>query len=195
MIRQKSAIKRKAALKSGQRPIKSTATLKSYTKLESHAKLKAKTQLKFTQKPLLKTALKTKPVSLKHTQLRDKASPTHCFSLPGKVSKSIKSKQLTAKKISGDYFSIFGKPGIRIFTGDKKNIVPHHIFEGPYKAASEKYGFILFMRRDYHTGYSYSIHENPELLKKYKIICENYYVDTLKHSKEEFISEFGKWWY
>ena len=194
MIRQKNAIKRKTALKNGQCPIKSTATLKSYTKLESHTGLKTKTQLKSVQKPLAKTVLKSKSTSLKHTQLKNKTSPTPRFSLPGKVSKSIKSKQLTAKKTSGDYFSIFGKPGICIFTGDKKNIVPHHIFEGPYKAASEKYGFILFMRRDYHTGYSYSIHENPELLKRYKIICENYYVDTLKHSKEEFISEFGKWY-
>lgn len=194
MIRQKNAIRRKTALKSVQRPIKSTATLKSYAKLESHTRLKAKTQLKSAQKPLAQTALKSKPTSLKRTQFKNKISPTPISFLPGKASKSIKSKQLTAKKTSGDYFSIFGKSGICIFTGDKKNIVPHHIFEGPYKAASEKYGFILFMRRDYHTGYSYSIHENPKLMKKYKIICENYYVDTLKHSKEEFISEFGKWY-
>ena len=81
-----------------------------------------------------------------------------------------------------------------VISGEKENVVPHHIFEGANKANSEKYGFIIPLTMQWHTLRDDSIHHNRELDLKYKRMCQEYYVSILNKTKEEFISEFGKWW-
>lgn len=75
-----------------------------------------------------------------------------------------------------------------------KAVVPHHVFGNAYKSKAEKYGFILPLRADWHTGQAYSIHEDRALDLKFKRLCEDHYVNALGKTKEEFIKEFGKWY-
>lgn len=106
----------------------------------------------------------------------------------------IKCKQKTAKKLKGEYHSVFTSDMSRcIITGDK-NPHPHHIFDGPNKALSEKYGFMIPLRGDWHTLADYGIHTNRELDLEWKRKCENYYIEKLNKTKEDWINEFGKWW-
>lgn len=116
--------------------------------------------------------------------------------------KDLKTKQRTAKKTEGEYFSIFSSDlSICYITGDcgknqkgMKAVVPHHVFGNAYKSKAEEYGFILPLRADWHTGQSYSIHEDRTLDLKFKRLCEDHYVNVLGKTKEEFIKEFGKWY-
>lgn len=112
-----------------------------------------------------------------------------------KAATPIKCKQKTARKLKTPYHSIFTADlGKCIITGDTKDVHIHHIFSGSRKALSEKYGFIIPLRADWHNLSSYSIHMDRELELKYKIACQDYYIDVLGKTKEEWISEFGKFW-
>lgn len=161
--------------------------------------LAPKTSLKAKSALAAKTPLKSKGVSLKQTASL-KSNTQLSSSTPLTSQAQLKVKQKTAKKLKGEYFSIFGSLDVCAITGEQKakigkgkwSVVPHHIFSGPYKAKSEEYGFILPLRVDWHTGHSYSIHEDSSLDKKYKVLCQEYYMNTLGKTEEEFIKEFGK---
>lgn len=81
------------------------------------------------------------------------------------------------------------------YTGS--NVVErHHIFGGAYKNKSEKRGFIIPLRPDYHpNGVHYKRHEkdgdehdvDTELKQMAQIYYEEHY-----GTREEFIAEFGK---
>lgn len=81
-----------------------------------------------------------------------------------------------------------------IITGSTTDVHLHHIFDGPDKAASEKYHFIVPLRGDWHNLADYGIHFNRELDVKYKMLCEAYWQDVLHKTKEEWVSVFRKWW-
>lgn len=144
-------------------PLKSGKGLKPKTELKSYSILKAKTPL------------------VAKSELKNSGNP--------------RVKQKSARKGSSPYFSIFGSMDVCAITGSKTadgyKVIPHHIFEGPYKSAAEKYGFILPIRIDWHTGNSYSIHEDVELGLRYKRLCQDYYINELKKTAEEFVREFG----
>lgn len=109
--------------------------------------------------------------------------------------KLIKKKQMTAKKCNKEYFSIFTPDMHKCFiTGDTKNIVPHHIFGASDKTFSEKYGFMLPIRFDWHEISDYSIHEDRNLNLKYKRLCQEYWINTLHRTKEEWLTECHKWY-
>ena len=78
-------------------------------------------------------------------------------------------------------------------TGERKNIHVHHIFGASNKGNSERYGFLVALRSDYHNMSDHGIHFDKALDLKYKRMCEDYW---LKHygTQEEFIEVFGKWW-
>lgn len=104
-------------------------------------------------------------------------------------------KQKSANKTGKAYFSVLTKNmGVCAISGEKEHVVPHHIFDGPNKALSESYGFMLPLTNYWHTLGEYSIHHNRDLDLKYKRMCQDYYVSVLGKTKEDFISEFGKWW-
>ncbi len=112
-----------------------------------------------------------------------------------KQSTPLKAKQKTARKLKTAYWSIFTDNMHRcVITGDIVDVHPHHIFGASRKTASEKYGFMLPLRSDWHEGTAYSIHQNRALELKYKVLCEQYWIDNLHKTKEEWLDEFGKWW-
>ena len=138
-----------------------------------------------------KTPLKVK------TPLKAKTSLRVSYAEKIKNSKKMvykyKPKSVNRKK----YFSIFTKDFTRcVITGstiDTAEIHIHHIFSGSRTALSEKYGFLIPLRSDWHSGKNYSIHNDRGLELKYKIKCEEYYLEHYG-TKEQFIKEFDKWW-
>lgn len=128
-----------------------------------------------------KTPLRVKKKLESHTQL--------------KAYTGLKCKQKTAKKLKEPYHSIFTNDmSVCYITGDSNNVDPHHIFGGSRKKLSELYGFMIPLRRDWHTMASYAIHNDAELSLYYKLLCQEYYINKLGKTKEEWLSEFGKWY-
>lgn len=107
----------------------------------------------------------------------------------------IKCKQKTARKNTTPYISIFtDNMNVCYITGSTSNICPHHIFGAAKKSFSEKYGFILPLRTDWHTVTSYSIHKDRNLDLQYKRLCEEYWINELGKTKNEWIKECGCWY-
>lgn len=106
----------------------------------------------------------------------------------------LKARQRTARKGKSPYWSIFTQDMGRCYvTGATEGVEVHHIFGAADKAASEKYGFMLPLRRDWHTGGNYSIHEDAAFALEMKQACQEYYTGTLGKTKEDWLREFRKW--
>ena len=122
-------------------------------------------------------------------------------SSPLRSSKGIRSssalhpKQRTAKKTEGGYFSIFtGSDVAHCYVTESAGtkllpIDTHHIFPGPYKEASEEYGYVVPLRRDLHEG----CHSGDQsgLWLTLKRSCEE---EFLAHhgTADEFAALFGR---
>lgn len=72
-------------------------------------------------------------------------------------------------------------------------IAIHHVFGGANRGRSEKYGFIIPLRPDYHNMRNYGVHFNRELDLKFKTMAQEYYEENYG-TRESFIKEFGKSW-
>lgn len=70
-----------------------------------------------------------------------------------------------------------------IITGDC-NVAIHHVFNGPNRSLSEKYGFLVPLRPDWHNMASYSVHMD-------QVFDEKYYEEHYG-SREDFRRKFGK---
>jgi len=78
-----------------------------------------------------------------------------------------------------------------IFTGSSK-VERHHVFGSFNKARSEKYGFIVPLRPDYHpNGVFATDHAKNEVDPWLKAECQKYYEEHIG-SREEFMAEFGR---
>jgi hypothetical protein len=155
--------------------------------LKQKTPLRAKTGLK-TYKPLqAKTGLKAKQ------SLRD--------SYAAKIKSGEKSKPKVSNKVykpKHKYFSVL-QPDLTVcyVTGYTKasgaDIHVHHVFGGANKAKSEKYGFLIGLRADWHDMADYGIHFDREFELRIKRLCQDIWLE-IYGTKEEFIAEFGKWW-
>ena len=93
------------------------------------------------------------------------------------------------------YQSIFTEDMNKCYiTGSTENVDPHHIFGAANKWLSEKYHFMLPLRRDWHTTANYSIHKDRNFNVRMKMKCQEHWLYVLRRTKEEWISEFGKWY-
>lgn len=75
-------------------------------------------------------------------------------------------------------------------TGDTNNLHCHHIYQGSNRQISEKYGFKVWLRADWHNMSDYGVHFNKELDLHLKQRCQKEYEKT--HTREEFIKLIGK---
>ncbi len=150
--------------------------------LQRKTPLKAKTQLRANRSIRDSYADKLK----RKAELEIKHRPTK--------KPAIKPLKQKAYKPSYPYRSILTDDLKKcIVTGDTDNIHIHHIFGASNKANSEKYGFLVPLRADWHDMADYGIHFNKEMDLRYKRMCEEYFLGNYG-SKEDFIREFGKWW-
>lgn len=78
-------------------------------------------------------------------------------------------------------------------TGYQGRVERHHVFGGPYKKASEKYGFIVPLRPDLHpNGANCTWSKEIRLLDlQLKKECQRYFEEHLG-TREDFRSVFGK---
>lgn len=79
-----------------------------------------------------------------------------------------------------------------IFTGSY-NVERHHIFGGVNRKISEKYGFVVPLRPDYHPNGVHFDRRNGNVDIKLKEMAQKYYEDHIG-TRERFRKEFGKSW-
>lgn len=79
-----------------------------------------------------------------------------------------------------------------IFTGSYR-VERHHIFGGPNRKRSEKYGFVVPLRPDYHPNGVYFDKKNGDIDAILKKQAQKYYEENIG-TREEFRKEFGKSW-
>ena len=75
--------------------------------------------------------------------------------------------------------------------GTISNIHIHHIYGGPNRNNSEKYGLIIPLCADHHNMSPDSAHLNPDINKRLKVIGQEVF-ETKVGTREEFIQIFGK---
>ena len=77
-----------------------------------------------------------------------------------------------------------------IVTGSPE-VAMHHVFNGPCRSLSGRYGFIVPLRPDWHNMTPYSVHINQEFDEHLKRQEQEYYEAHIG-TREQFIAEFGK---
>jgi len=75
-------------------------------------------------------------------------------------------------------------------TGDTNNLHCHHIYGGGNRQISEKNGFKVWLRADWHNMSDYGVHFNPKLDLRLKQECQRKYEET--HSRAEFMALIGR---
>ena len=77
-----------------------------------------------------------------------------------------------------------------IFTGSWV-VERHHIFGGTYRKKSEKYGFVVPLRPDYHPNGVQAGKNAKEIDLRLKTMAQEYY-ENHYGTREQFRKEFGK---
>ncbi len=75
-------------------------------------------------------------------------------------------------------------------TGDTYNLAEHHIYPGKNRKASEKHGFKVWLRADWHNMADYGVHFDKELDLRLRRECQAKFEET--HSREEFMAIIGR---
>ena len=75
-------------------------------------------------------------------------------------------------------------------TGSICDLHEHHIYPGKNRKISEKYGFKVWLRSDWHNMRDYGVHFNKNLDLRLKQECQAKFEET--HTREEFIKLIGK---
>lgn len=206
MLQRKTPLKAKKAL-TAKTPLKAKTGLKTKTPLKAKTELKAKTPLKAKTELKAKTQLQTKTPLKAKTELKAKTALKSNSTLTAKTTlksntqlkaKSPKKRQ-TAYKPKYPYWSIFTTDLTECVISHKRkdagaDIHVHHIFGAANKVNSEKYGFLVPLSAEWHDMSDKGIHFDRVLDLQFKMACEQYWLDTLEKTKEEFIEVFGKWW-
>ena len=75
-------------------------------------------------------------------------------------------------------------------TGDTEGLHLHHIYGGSNRKISDKNGFTVYLRGDWHNLSDYGVHFNKELDLHLKQECQRKYEET--HTRKEFMMLIGK---
>ena len=75
-------------------------------------------------------------------------------------------------------------------TGSVSNLHEHHIFGGRNRKTSEKFGFKVWLRADWHNMAGYGVHFNKDLDLSLKRTCQAKFEET--HTRVEFMKLIGK---
>ncbi len=84
-----------------------------------------------------------------------------------------------------------GKTKICYITGRTDGLHKHHIFGGPRRAISDKHGFWVWLRPEWHNVAPYSIHQGGwQLRRKLQDECQRKYLEA--HTMAEWMALMGK---
>ena len=75
-------------------------------------------------------------------------------------------------------------------TGDTNNLHCHHIYAGTNRQVSEKHGFKVWLRADWHNMSNYGVHLNKNLDLHLKQECQRKFEET--HTRAEFMALIGR---
>lgn len=75
-------------------------------------------------------------------------------------------------------------------TGAVDGLHRHHIFRGPRRPASEKWGCWVYLRWDLHNGSDYCVHKDKKLELQLQQQCQERFEELYGH--EKFMKVFGK---
>lgn len=75
-------------------------------------------------------------------------------------------------------------------TGSKENLHKHHIFYGPNRQNSEKYGCWVWLRADWHNMSDYGVHFDRKLDLSIRRECQIEFEKRYGH--EKFMEVFGR---
>lgn len=75
-------------------------------------------------------------------------------------------------------------------TGATTGLHKHHIYYGPHRKCSDKNGFWVYLRYDWHNGSNYGVHFNHVLDLRLKQACQEKYEET--HSHADFMALIGR---
>ena len=75
-------------------------------------------------------------------------------------------------------------------TGATYNLHEHHIFEGKNRKTSEKHGFKVWLRADWHNMADYGVHFSKELDLHLKRTCQEKFEEM--HTRAEFMALIGR---
>ena len=74
--------------------------------------------------------------------------------------------------------------------GDVRDLHKHHIFEGPNRKMSEKYGLWVYLCAKHHNFSSEGVHFNKMLDNFLKREAKRFFLK--EHTEEEFMQAFGR---
>ena len=77
------------------------------------------------------------------------------------------------------------------FCGSFDWLESHHIFSGPYRKKSEKYGYKVTLCHNHHNEPPDGVHFNKENRNTLKRICQKHFEQN-HGTREDFIATFGK---
>lgn len=77
-------------------------------------------------------------------------------------------------------------------TGSTRDLHQHHIYRGVNRKVSDKHGFWVWLRFDWHNGADYGVHgiHGGVLDMRLKRLCQIEFEKT--HSREEFMALIGR---
>lgn len=75
-------------------------------------------------------------------------------------------------------------------TGSRINLHKHHVFGGPLRKKSEKWGCWVWLRADYHNMSEHGVHFDRQLDLRIKRDCQAAFEALYGH--ETYMREFGK---
>lgn len=86
--------------------------------------------------------------------------------------------------------SILQNERVCYITGSPVYLHKHHVYGNANRKISERNGFYVWLRADWHNASNYGVHFNKELDISLKQECQRKYEES--HTREDFINLIGK---
>lgn len=87
--------------------------------------------------------------------------------------------------------SVFQKEKVCFVTGSTEGLEEHHILYGNGRRdKSDKYGYVIWLRFDYHNDKKHSVHKNSVFDLELKQMAQRHF-EKYHGTRDDFISEFG----
>lgn len=121
--------------------------------------------------------------------LNKEISLSECYNCVNKEYKKSTKQSNKHKKLDNTRFSIITKDLNHCYICGKTREALHEVFYGAYRHVSIKYGMVIPLCLNHHTGGFKSLHRDRELDLYYKRLAQSIFEE--KYSHELFMKEFN----